>query len=129
MSALTCPHCRKSIDTGSAWSPPPKACPACLRPLALFDFRLLEQSNPIPAAKVNAATAVDLNRAGMRAVSRGAFVEAVGLFGEALKIKPNFPAALNNRGYALAACKNFVGAIADFDEALRQDVRFAGAYN
>src|SRR4051794_35237962 len=105
MSQLTCPHCQKPIAMGPAWAPPPKACPACRGALALFDFRLVDAAAPLPTTKSEATSAVDLNREGMRAVARGALEDAIRLFDSALALKPNFPAALNNRGYARAAAK------------------------
>jgi tetratricopeptide (TPR) repeat protein len=58
------------------------------------------------------------------------YAEAVADFDEALRLRPNDPHVLNNRGNARACHQDFPGAVADFDAALKVDQSYTAAlYN
>ena len=55
--------------------------------------------------------------------------EQVRLYGEAIRLKPNFAEAFNHRGMALRSKGNPTGALADYNEAIRLKSNLADAYS
>ena len=53
----------------------------------------------------------------------------ISAYDKALRLKPDFAAAYNNRGNAKNALKQYEAAIADYDQAIRLKPDFAAAYN
>ena len=68
------------------------------------------------------------HRLGRELSAKGEFQKAVDELTEALKLKPDFPLALNARGFAYLRLRDYKRAIADLDEALRLDPRYSNAY-
>src|ERR1700686_4385485 len=123
MRHLPCPVCKKPIEVTDSAPSLPAICPFCFRATApaALDFSVLDQVLADPSFAAPPAVpflavapllrdpnrAAALNRQGTAAVSRGAYDEAIALFGEALRADPALPAAFNNRGYAYAAQKQY----------------------
>ncbi len=51
------------------------------------------------------------------------------IYSEAIRLKPDYAHAFNNRGAAYGDQGDLAGAIADYDQAIRLDPDFAAAYN
>src|ERR1051326_4980173 len=66
---------------------------------------------------------------GVALANRGEWEPALAEFDRALAVDPSLVKALNNRGYARMAMKDFGRALADLDAALMSDPLFAPAYN
>jgi len=83
---------------------------------------------PKPASPAGARAAEAHHRLGRELSSKGEFHKAVDELTEALKLKPDFPLALNARGFAYFRLRDYKRAIADLDEAIRLDPRYSNAY-
>jgi tetratricopeptide (TPR) repeat protein len=65
---------------------------------------------------------------GMNAFNRSKLDEAIANYDEAIRLKPDFAEAFNNRGYAKSNLGRTEEAIYDFDEAIRLKPNFANAF-
>ncbi len=68
-------------------------------------------------------------REGMSNVTGGNFTAAIALYNEAIRLKPDFPYAYNERGVAQDNLGQYEDAIASFNEAIRLKPDFPDAYN
>jgi tetratricopeptide (TPR) repeat protein len=84
------------------------------------------KAEPKPPAPQRAAQAH--HQRGRELSARGDFQAAVVELTEALKLKPDFPLALNARGFAYLQLKAYKQAIADLDEAVRLEGGYSNAY-
>jgi tetratricopeptide (TPR) repeat protein len=57
------------------------------------------------------------------------FSEAIRCYSEAIRLKPDYAEAYNNRGAARSEENDLQGALADYDEAIRLKPDLAAAYN
>ncbi len=55
--------------------------------------------------------------------------EAISDFSNAIKLKPNYPEGLNNRGIMLLGLKHYDAALADLNKAIESKPNYAEAYN
>jgi tetratricopeptide (TPR) repeat protein len=64
-----------------------------------------------------------------RGLDAAGLSEKVRLYSQAIRLKPDYAKAFNNRGYARRAQGDLEGALQDYDQAIRLDPAFALAFN
>ncbi|MCX7424347.1 MAG: tetratricopeptide repeat protein [Planctomycetia bacterium] len=84
----------------------------------------LKQSVPLADPK----TANDYNTRGTRRHDEGRHDAAIADYTESLRLNPEQPIVLTNRGWAFYANEDYDAALADFEEALGKDREFGSAY-
>ncbi len=62
-------------------------------------------------------------------IGKGNFVEMIYLYTKALKLKPDFTGALNNRGNVYRNAGNYEKAMADYTQAIKLKPDFSDAFN
>lgn len=78
--------------------------------------------------KANEATALQLKNQGNEQLMKGHFLEAIGLYSDALEYAPTNAIILSNRAQAYIKVENYGLAMADATAALESDPTYAKAY-
>src|SRR5947209_15135432 len=92
-------------------------------------MNLLVQPDCSCPGLVETPQAEALNQRGLTRYLRGDLAGALADFGQALRLKPDYPEALNNRGLVHHAQGNRAVALADFERALRIQPSYPEALN
>jgi tetratricopeptide (TPR) repeat protein len=72
---------------------------------------------------------IGYNNLGIALAMEGRRDEAMALYGQSLRLRPDFAEAHNNLGIALAGAGRLEEALAHYERAIRSEPGFAGAYN
>ena len=102
--------------SGSTTSPTPT--PTVAEPTA----------TPTPAPQTNEQLAKTYFDRALEELNKGEHQAAIADFTEAIRLKPGFPEAYNNRGNGYSALKQYEKAVSDFTEAIRLKPDLAEPY-